>query len=511
IYSLISGFLMGWLLLTRPQNAIFIVAVMAVSSFYMIKDKKILISNILYFAVGFIPWGIFLLWYNSVYTGNFFIFKQDLYFNYSEPRNFCHRLGIGRGCPNSNWVVLPQEGLTWSHAFYVSYRRLASLALNLFSHPLMMIFPVFCFVLPGKNRNTEKKLLFILSIFLVTISGYFFFYFDGNVFGPRYFYEVSFFLVIFTAAGVIRFTEVSFVNEKNRYLIKIFVSVFVISSFAYASFSVFPPIFKTYSRGFWNATELLEKEVEKKGIKNAVVFVSPHSFFASGMAVMNHANYDSNNVIYLRDLGKDSNSFAMNYYKDREYYTASFVHGAKDVKKFGIHPPVIKKIHPSKDAGYIYMEMEDKKYPVSGVPDYCNIYPIRDKAYLLEYVPLIFPPEEEFSKDLLYCRFTSEEQYYEFAQHIILPGLYRMEIRGVPSDLGAIFKVSVNGKDVGEMDLGQTNPRNYSYEFKVELTESVNRIRFTPFGNIKENSPKFFILDNMIFSKIDSEGNRHEK
>ena len=201
-YPLLTGAAIGWLMLIRPQNAVFIAVPLALHSLFNIRDEAVF-KNGLKTVAAFIPFFGFLMFYNWSYTGSPFIFKQDIYFNYSEPATMCHRFGIGSGCPYSNWIEMPKAGLTWSHALLVSYRRLSPLIMNLFLHPLTMIFVYFAFLMTKKESDI-KSLSYLFTVFLFTFAGYFFFYFDGNVFGPRYYYETSFILIIIMAYGFLQ-------------------------------------------------------------------------------------------------------------------------------------------------------------------------------------------------------------------------------------------------------------------------------------------------------------------
>ena len=325
-YPIILGISLGWLALTRPQNTLFTGLPLILHYLYFVFKNRTLkdaVKNGFFSLLAFAPFLAFLLYYNSIYTGNPLIFKQDLFFNYSEPRSFCHRFGLGTGCPRSNWIELPLEGLTLSHAFLVSYRRLSSLIMNLFLHPLTLILLPIGFIFT-KNKKDFSWLLFLFSIFFVNFAGYFFFYFDGNVFGPRYLYETSFFLIIVLAYSFDMILDGVFVKAKTANILKILTLSLLCAGFLYQTIYILPAIKSSYEKGFWNISADLKKSLDAAGIKEGVVFTGPSTMYGSGYALMDHAHFENNKIIYVRDLGEKQNRRIMFEYPDKKYYWAPF-------------------------------------------------------------------------------------------------------------------------------------------------------------------------------------------
>lgn len=478
-YPFLTGAAIGWLMLIRPQNAVFIAVPLALHSLFNIRDEAVF-KNGLKTVAAFIPFFGFLMFYNWSYTGSPFIFKQDIYFNYSEPATMCHRFGIGSGCPYSNWIEMPKVGLTWSHALLVSYRRLSPLIMNLFLHPLTMIFVYFAFLMTKKESDI-KSLSYLFTVFLFTFAGYFFFYFDGNVFGPRYYYETSFILMIIMAYGFLQTKGA--VRRQSVALIA--------AGVIFQCAVIVPNLYESYRHGFWDIDAKLGETVKEKKIENAVVFVSPKHLYGSGFALMDHSDIDKNSVIYLKDLGEKQNSRIMRDYPERSYYLAKFKKPGKNTE-----PPEIIEITPQKDYGEIYVELEDKSYPLTGVPDYCNMFP--EKSFLDKYFEME-PPYKylQFDQWFFFCRFVTLEQYYDFGQKFNNGGKYEMIVKAVSGPDMGNFKVFVDDKFAGTLNFNSPVEEFKLFSVEMKVKKGFRVIKLQPSELV---SPlNYFFIDYVEF------------
>jgi len=495
-YPAILGISLGWLALTRPQNTLFAGLALILHYLYFVvkkRDKSVFAEalkkgsfSLLFFA----PFLVFLLCYNKIYTGSPLIFKQDLFFNYSEPRSFCHRFGLGTGCPRSNWIELPMEGLTFSHAMLVSYRRLSPLIMNLFLHPLTFLLMPFAFVF-AKNSKDFEKLLFLFFIFFANFAGYFFFYFDGNVFGPRYLYETSFFLIIIFAYAFCRITEGLFKRKFLDKLAKILMFSLIVTSVAYQTCYIVPALKKSYEKGFWNIDAKLKFALDLAGIKEGIVFVAPFTMYGSGYAIMDFGDFESNKIIYVRDLNEKQNRRIMFEYPGRKYYLASF-------KKLDNNDelPVITELFPPVDNGEIHVELENKFYPLTGSPDFCNTFP--ERSYLDKYFEMK-PPYELIlpNQFLMFCRFVNLEQYYDFKQKINKSGLYEVRVRGVQSKNMGNFDFFIDGKRVGELNFFADTEKMTDISFETRLDSGMHDFRIVPRELVSKYN--YFMIDAVDF------------
>ena len=489
-YAAAAGFALGWLVFTRPQNALFLALPLALAALFEIRRKGT-VARGLVLTAAFLPWLVALLFYNAHYTGDPLLFKQDPYFNVSEPNEFCHRFGIGRGCPHSNWTVLPEEGLTWGHAAYVTYRRLSPLILNTFGHPLLFLLIPCAFLFYRAER--PRKAIFLAALFLFSAGGYFFFYFDGNVFGPRYYYETTFFLVILAALGLVALSDRIAASGRPRLFSAALGGLVAASYLSFALF-VLPDLLTTYAKGFWKVERSLSAEIERLGIHNAVVFIDREELFGSGFAVMRHDDRDANDVIYARDLGVRPNSALMHYYAARG---RAFYHARYEKIENNELPPVITTIaHTELPPNYVVAEMEDKLYPLTGAPDYCNRYPNRPDLDRYSALP---PPGElgiGFSKAALFCRFRAPDEYYDMDQHLAVAGRYSVEFVGVSGPAMGAFRVMIDGRPAGNIDFTGEKYEKVTRRIDAHLAAGLHRIRLEPQTTGRD---VYFLLDLVEF------------
>ena len=495
-FPAILGISLGWLAWTRPQNTLFAGIPLIAHYGYTIlrkRDPRIFAEALKKGAVSllfFAPFLASLLYYNSIYTGDPLIFKQDLFFNYSEPRSFCHRFGLGTGCPRSNWIELPLEGLTFTHALLVSYRRLSSLIMNLFLHPLTLILIPFAFIFT-RNRKDFGNLLFLFSIFFVSLAGYFFFYFDGNVFGPRYLYETSFLLLIIMAYSSNMILEGGFVRAKTDKILKIMMFSLMAAGVLYQTVYVFPALKSSYEKSFWNISADLKKTLDAKGITEGVVFIAPPTMYGSGYALMDFTRFENNRIIYVMDLGEKQNKRIMFEYPGKKYYWALF-----EKMEHNSKPPDIFELAPQVDTGEIHVELESKFYPLTGSPDYCNTFP--ERSYLDVYLEMTPPYEYLLPYQFtMFCRFVNTEQYYDFKQKVNKSGEYTLHVNGIQGKEMGNFDILIDGVKAAELNFHTPTKKMTDIHFKVRLEKGLRDFRIVPRELVSKYN--YFMIDSIDF------------
>ena len=485
ITPLAIGFMIGWLLVTRPQNAIFLSAALLPFALYFGKNHpKRAMLYLLLTTIPFALWLGTLMIYNHHFTGSPLTFIQDIYFNYSEPTLFCHRLGMGKGCFKSNWDVLPPGGLSPTHAVFVTWKRLTSLSMNLLAHPMTLIFPVVAFF-PLTDKNNRKFLL-PASLFLTSVFGYFFFYFDANVFGPRYYYETTFFLLIMLAAGVLKLPKI-YPQRVVKYSIIAFFPILFFFHFT----TVVPRLIETYHHGFWDVNAQLHDEVKRLNIHNAIVFINPQKLIGSGIAVMDMSNIEGNDIIYARDLGEEENTALMTRFPTRKFYRAKW----EKWKLTRTEPPQIAPIKKTIAVDHIFVEIEQKSYPLACRPDWCNTFP--DKAVLNRFMPIPPPYKLPFSNNKgWYCR-LKQDQCYDFGQYIPSDGEWKMEIRLLTGPQMGTFVLTVDGKPFDTLNMNNGEYRKKSHHVTIRLSKGFHIFALTS----KQKKDTFFMLDFVVFDR----------
>jgi len=323
----------------------------------------------------------------------------------------------------------------------------------------------------------------------VTFVAYFFYYYDGNVYGPRYYYEISFFLVPLFARGIIlsnnKLSKISTIKHLQP---KVIVYAFIFAGFIFHYTAIVPNLFGLHLNAFWGMDPALSKLVEKKNIKHSLIFIYPHRFYSSGAGAMNLFDIDSNENIYALDLGDSSNANLINYYKDRKVYRAVFNKEWFEKMPFELHE--IKIPEPSKK---IVVEMENKSYPVEGVPDYCNTFPFWPHA---DPYSGFFLPQEMLTNTYFFCRFRSKDQFYTLGQYFKEAGNYKMTIKAVNGPVDGKFSI-ITGNQKRTVDFHSDRYHYKDIEIHFNFTEGLNYIKFIPIDIKKDGS--YFIIDKLEF------------
>lgn len=180
---LLAGFFWGFLLLTRPFNAVTVGIPILYIIFFLEKTafKKILL-NFVYLLPGLLVNVAFLFLYNKIVTNNIFVMPQSFYF----PGNT-----IGFGPRGSEWnfdftpIMGFQNVILNIHSFLDTVNGLPY---------WISIYAVFYLFFARPN-----KIVGFLMVSIVTqIFGYFLYHYHGIIFGPRYWFEVfPYFILLF--------------------------------------------------------------------------------------------------------------------------------------------------------------------------------------------------------------------------------------------------------------------------------------------------------------------------
>lgn len=490
--TIISMFFLSMLILTRPQNALFIFIPVAIWSLFALPFRK----QLRYFAISAIVLSIatLVLYYsNFVVTGDMLTPKHEAFFSYTEPDNGCMSIGLGSGCRHSTIIELPDEGLTVKHAAYITYIRLVQLIYGLFFHPLIFLFILIPFLFM-KDRRQHSHDMFVFILFAVTFAGYFFYYFDGNVYGPRYYYEISFFLIILAAEGI-HLASGMFRNSSPNPLLRP-VNLFCAFFFAGLSyqFIIFaPPIYKVHMTAFWGTDPRLKETLEKKNITEGVILISPYMYYSSGAALMNMTDIDSNRIIFAHDLGPLENGRLMDYYPDRKFYRAFF-----NKQWFQTDDPEITPLERKDLHAGLHIEMESKKYPIDGIPDYCNKFPAW--PYIDKYSGFTLDPSLTAGKQYYFCRFLNEGEFYSFGQYVPEEGTYTVNINALKTPYSGKFTITA-GDSSETFDLFSSSVIYSTVNFDIFLKKGFNVITIRPDGPDRKRY-RYFIIDSIDLMKV---------
>jgi hypothetical protein len=492
---IIAGSAIGWLVLTRPQNALFLSILIFVVGMFNLKRFHFIRTTVCFSAPIVI--GIIILFsYNHTLTGNPLTFVQDVYFGISEPVNDCHTIGLDSGCPHCNGESLPPGGMTWGHGINVTQERIVLLVMETFPHPLFFWFIILSLMLTLNSPSESQKKILLVALFLTPVIGYFLFYFHGNVYGPRYLYEGTVFLVVLAASGIdIVFRTLA--NRSSRIGIAIVVS-FILGGLLFEASQTIPRAVSVYKHGFWGVDDRLKKMIQDGEFDNSVFFVSitNENSYGSGLVAMNLWDFEGNDNIFVKDLGDESNSKYMHYMQDREHYRIRYVSWNDQP----VHPI---QIHPVLPESIVHVEMEDKGLPYlrnDGNPDYCNVYPVRKDIYSylgfeeMKYIDLS-------RRRALYCRFVNEQQSYSFGQYFSKSGVYVSTMAAVSGTRFGDLDVFMDDVLVGSFVL--ENRGFYSrneYLWEIEVSQGLHTFQIRPSSDSLPERD-YFMIDFIRFEE----------
>ena len=427
-YLLAAGFAGGWVLFIRPQNAFFVYGGMLLLMF----SKKMKFKSVVVYTIPYVLIGFLLMYYNYFYTGNPFIFPQDIYFLIREPHKFCHRLGLGKGCPNTEGDYLPDEGLTLKYAFWISFARLTLLNFNLVGHPLIFVFLIASFF------YSLRKSMEISLFFFIFFVGYFFFFLSGNLFGPRYFSEVASLLLI--PCGYAFFT----MRERAAKWARPFITALPVAIFLFMTTTVMPTFLVSFSDSFWTTDREVEHAIERENISNSIIFIPP-LYGSVFLNLMKKPPYDDKGNLILLDWGEE-NFYATAYFMDKKPFEGAYLvdYYQKLEDKVSITPLF------EATRGRIIFEFENKRLPKTGIPDYGVNFSIGEekekKFYPVKNLDVGVSNEAVFA-----MRFDelNELSYYDFSHPVIEEGEYEFNLFYVADECGTDVTFFIDGENVG--------------------------------------------------------------
>ena len=203
----------------------------------------------------------------------------------------------------------PDKGLfghTPLNGLYNSLRNLNELSRHGYGWPALFTF-LFAFVPFATGRATRAEVLWLGS-WLCLMVGYFFWWADGVMYGPRFYLEAMGFLALLTARGLL--------------LLGPIVGPLLLGALLVVNGYLYLPVQLPSLRGYNFVSKVSVQAVEQAGITNAVVFVDPgppNEWWNYGMVFSSNTPRLDTDVIYARDLG-ERNRELMELYPNRNFY-----------------------------------------------------------------------------------------------------------------------------------------------------------------------------------------------
>ncbi len=463
----------------RPQNAVFSYIPLGV---YLLV-KRVGLRPLFAFALPAVLGAGGLLLYNHTMTGDPFLFPQDVYFSVIEPVPHCHRIGMGTGCPNTEGRFLPAEGLTLDYAYWVTYTRLTLMLFNVTGHPYPFLFLAVAFLF-GLRRS-----LFLSSFFLCFFAGYFFFYLPGNLFGPRYFTEVTMLLLIPAAFGIVM------TARKLPRRLRPLIAAVPIAGMLFVDGFIMPELIDRYNDRFWATDRSFEEAIAEHRIVDSVVFV-PESHHAMMLNTQTRPPFDAYGNLIVKDLGRE------NYY-GAAYFMEKY--GLKNAYVIDYYPKLRNLAVVEELAEFrlrdIWIEFENKGRPLTGKPAYATPVAVGLKLNHLPFA--VLDDKLDFSNDVGYAVLFGElspESYYDLSHPILDPGTYELTVEFLGAPCGGSFSLTVNDSKVLDFSAFDADYVFHKVRTQAPLTAGKNRFSFVP-----HNGQSCLVLDYIRLRKVEEE------
>ncbi|MBI2165403.1 MAG: glycosyltransferase family 39 protein [Chloroflexi bacterium] len=317
-WAFASGFSAGFLLITRELTAVAVL-----SPFIIYAAAKLLRS----------PWGFraalamaggaaiplgFLLLYNGLLTGNPFHSPFNLWWFFDRP-GFGETVG-GRG------------GHTAARGLLNTWWNLSSLNLHLFGWPMGIGLALAS--IPFLTWQSTKWDWLLLATFLSLMAAHVFYWADGVMYGPRYYFEALPALLLLTARGILILARLpgevfSAAAPKVQSLIggartggAVLMVILVLLLVYYNLVHYMPGQIKTY-QGFNMMDAKAARVIKGSGIRNALVFAEHEPiwyWWQYGSVFILNSPFLDGDVVVARDRGDTENARLMKAFPTREYY-----------------------------------------------------------------------------------------------------------------------------------------------------------------------------------------------
>ena len=485
---LFAGSLIAYTLFIRPQNAVYVYT----AFIFYIFAKHRSIKNAVIFTVPFLFFGGLLCCYNLLFTGDPFIFPQDILFGLLDLKDFCHRPGLGKGCVfTANYdPSLPFTGTTIPFLAHISFMRLNSFVHRITFHPAMLLF-----IFPIIISKPYKNFLYYFTP-LCALAFYFWFFISGNFLGlPRYLIESGAMILILAACGFVEVFE--YLSEKNTVFSKIGAAAlngFFAGALVFFTFFVVPSF--CYKVGFGENPYEVKRIIEENKIENSIVFTHFQVPFQpeSILKLQDDPPFDRHGNLIIYSLGL-SDANVLKFYSEKDFKEAWRIDlvSETDLKR----RYSATKLNFLEDDGISYISFLAKDLPLSGNPQF--VYGIFGKGnpfteFFFDYHP---PEDSVFAGTGIVFGELDGRNYYGHEHTLKEGGLYDVKLNFAATGCTTKFYIEINGMKTISYDNAdhKSDSLPQTLKFTAEMKKGRNSINFVPEAN------GCLILSDMILQK----------
>ena len=490
-FAVVAGAFLGYMFTVRAGTAVGMGAPMGVAMVYLWWKGELDWTAFAWAALGFVPVASLQFWYNWTLSGDILSFPQDRYFELTEPIPDCHRLGIGGdiGCPREHGPDLGPDGFTWGRAVEVTQIRFAQFRWDLFGTGL----GVLLVGLPFFSDRVGRYKYLLLGFLLGLVGLYFFYYYHGNCFGARYYFEAVPACIMLIAAGWKGlFAAARHWDAGPTALRRAACGLIAASALFFPAFSAsveFPLLWERYGPGYWGVDRSVINTVEEAEIDNAVVILANRNdkHYRIGF-FLNDPDLEGD-VLFVRDFGKQ-NAQLKTYYPGREFY-AFYRTGQSEGR--------LRKLNLEPTPERVFIEAESKFPPPRRGGAYASVQNLRDFGW-----------HRASNSRQLFVDSRGKYAWVEFEQFVFEPGTYRVKgAWGMGPDYG-IAELSIDGQTLGPPFDGYSETirtRSWSARETIELDAGHHAFRIQVADrNLKSPGYKAG-LDYLVLEKVDNHQN----
>ena len=413
-------------------------------------------------------------------TGSPTTFPQDEYFQKTEEIGSCHRLGFGDdvGCEQEHGPYSFKKGYHFKDVFSVTRQRLDSLWLNLLGSPLLLLI----MLLPLLQVRLGREGLCLYALIASLIGGYMLFYFHGNCYGPRFYYEGVTAVGIFIALGILQLDDwmgqlAGRFDQAGRFF-RALVPALLLAMLCFSLLHLSPKLIKNYSR-FRGVDTRPADIVAESGVSNALVLVPGTDISFSSAANFNSPGFNGDVIYALHHF--DQSVQLMYLHQQREFYR--------------LEPKINKLVKLQRQAfkGVIFTEMETKTpafESVGGFARWRSIQPYR---------------KEHREPAVLQFKARQNDAYFSIRQMIFKAGEYRVELEAMRGPLMGDWVLEVEGQRLSPAF------QAYAHDYGIHHWQSDNSVRlqfglatftFRLVGKLSDRGRSDIGLDTMTLRRI---------
>lgn len=458
---LLAGLILSISLMIRPQNACY--TYFAVAIFIIFKHRSL--KAVAAFTLPFIFSGSLLMGYNYYFTGDPFVFIQDIYFNAVNVRKFCHRPGFGKGCPGVQGTFLPVEGLNFKYASDITFVRLNNFLFQITAHPALLLF-----IIPAVIKLPYKYFLYYFMP-LCAVAAYFPFYIEGSIGGPRYLIESGALFLIVSACGISQVIDYAdkLKSVWGKLLVTLCLGLIISGMIFFSVMFVKRNLFE--NKAVYNL-EKIKTLIKENHIENSIVML-PFSYlfhFHSILNVQDDPPHDRFGNLIMYSMGEIDENI-QKFYKDTKYCSIWKISENNDEYS-------LEKLHFLDDDGSYKVEFELKFIPSAGQLFF--VFPMLETHDLSEF-SYSQTENVRFSMNALGVLFRAGGyNYYEFEHSVKKGGDYTIDLGIIATECLVEFFVEVNGIKTAHYKPDKHGISNEKIPFQTKLKDGKNRFRIVP-------------------------------